>query len=104
MQMAQSNEFTHCSQQVHSFALAGKLYHYLFITLTLISLWPHLQLTSFFVAPPKLFLFFSWSLMLVFLFLSALLLQPEEFVLSLQEVAGFTVLSGIPKLCLYFQK
>lgn len=87
-------------QQAHSFALAGKLFIYNANFNLIVALFStYLFLCSF----PKPFRLF----VLVFhagLSLSALLLQPKACVLSLQEAAGFTVLSGIPKAWLYFQK
>jgi len=68
---------------------------------------------NFIVALSSIYLFLSSSstpfslFLLVFhagLSLSVLLLQPKASVLGLQEAAGFSVLSGIPKLWLYFQK
>lgn len=87
-------------QQAHSFALAGKLFIYNANFNLIVALF---STYLFLCSSPKPFPLF----VLIFhagLSLSALLLQAKACVLSLQEAAGFTVLSGIPKAWLYFQK
>lgn len=85
-------------QQAHSFALAGKLFIYNANFNLIVALF---STYLFLCSSPKPFPLF----VLVFhAGLSALILQPKACVPSLQEAAGFTVLSGIPKAWLYFQK